>query len=157
LIRAGVRPESVARFCPSQLKILLLPTADAGESVLLAPNEAAEFHANRIRQRDRWIEEQLAKRRGHRSEEQRSQPHRGVESLVYIADRLAAVDEQASEPPAASNATIPQCFVETSSETEKLRDAIRHLLSRFDELLTTAQHTGQAIGSQTLARFSEGL
>ncbi len=143
LIESGVRPESVGTLSPAQLQIILLRTADHGETVQLTPGEANELRARRSRQRDQWIEEQLAELHG-----SPNRLHRGIEVLISIADGLEYIGEQS--PPLASRSQ------DAVTVGPPLHRAVRDLASRIDEFLAKSPRPNNTLRPEFPARFSDG-
>jgi len=148
LIRSGVRPESVGTLTPAQLQIILLRSADAGQTIQLTPCEAEDLRAQRVRQRDRWIEEQLDDLRRGNEQGSLRRPHRGLDALASIADTMTNDREPDAQP-----AERPP---DNHAEGDMLRSSMRELLRRIDELLAERVRPIPSHPSAIAPRFSDG-
>jgi hypothetical protein len=142
LIESGVRPESVGTLSPAQLQIILLRTADQSETVQLTLDEAKELRARRSRQRDQWIEEQLAER-----DDSQNRLHRGIEVLASLASGMT--NNRKRSPPASGPPN-------SMTEEPTLHSAMCDLANRIDELLATSLRQNNILRPDTSARFVSG-
>ena len=143
-----MRPESVGTLTPAQLQIILMRSADAGQTIQLTASEAAELQVQRVRQRDRWIEEQLDDFRRGNEQGSLRRPHRGLEVLASIADSVTNDREPAARP-----AERPP---DDHSEGDMLQSSIRELLHRIEKLLTERMRHIPSHPSAIGPRFSDG-
>ena len=143
LIQSGLRPESVGTLSPAQLQIILLRTADRGETVLLTPLEAEELRLHRSRQRNQWIEQQLAE-----PHSPQKRLHRGIEVLASIAETLTNIDEQSPPPVSGQQDAV--------SEEPTLHRAMRDLANLIDELLAKSLRPNNILRPDTPACFADG-
>ena len=150
LIQAGVRPESVGTLTPAQLQIILLQPPDAGATVELTPLEAEEFCIQRTRQKELWIEEQLAHLQHPNKQRHHDHSHQGLEMLASIADHLTDL-----EPPSLRHAA--RLHRATGGDiAEIVRREIRGLQTQIDELLAKSLQPNSVFHRDIAPHFSDG-
>lgn len=146
-----MQPESVAALTPAQLQIILLRTADTGQTIQLTPQEAEAFRAERLRQKEAWIEEHLANVRSPDGHRPIDRPHQGLAMLAHVVDRLPTFSEHLAQ-------STTDCHEATANRRAQaeLRHALHDILKQFEESLAKTLQPVNRIRSQAPAHFSDG-